>query len=320
MMTELSLNILDVAENSTRAGAGLVRITVDADFSSDRLTISICDDGCGMTKEQVEQVTDPFFTSRTTRKVGLGVPFFKYAAESAGGSFTIASVPGKGTDVTATFVLSHIDRMPLGDISSTIHTLIVYHPDTDFVYTYRYNKKSFTLDTRQFREILGDLPFDSPEISTYIMEYLTENKLERSEERRVGTSMQNGGKSMKSLEELKAIRERMQNQVNLRESGTGATRVVVGMATCGIASGARPVLTTLSNLVQEKGLTGKVIVTQTGCIGLCQYEPIVEVMEPGKEKVTYIKMNPEKAAEVVERHLIGGHPVEKYTLNSADIK
>lgn len=178
MRTELSLNILDVAENSTRAGAGLVRITVDADFSSDRLTISICDDGCGMTKEQVEQVTDPFFTSRTTRKVGLGVPFFKYAAESAGGSFTIASVPGKGTDVTATFVLSHIDRMPLGDISSTIHTLIVYHPDTDFVYTYRYNKKSFTLDTRQFREILGDLPFDSPEISTYIMEYLTENKLE----------------------------------------------------------------------------------------------------------------------------------------------
>ena len=132
--------------------------------------------------------------------------------------------------------------------------------------------------------------------------------------------MQNGGKSMKSLEELKAIRERMQNQVNLRESGTGATRVVVGMATCGIASGARPVLTTLSNLVQEKGLTGKVIVTQTGCIGLCQYEPIVEGMEPGKEKVTYIKMNPEKAAEVVERHLIGGHPVEKYTLNSADIK
>ncbi len=79
---------------------------------------------------------------------------------------------------------------------------------------------------------------------------------------------------MKSLEELKAIRERMQNQVNLRESGTGATRVVVGMATCGIASGARPVLTTLSNLVQEKGLTGKVIVTQTGCIGLCQYEPL----------------------------------------------
>ena len=125
---------------------------------------------------------------------------------------------------------------------------------------------------------------------------------------------------MKSLEELKAIRERMQNQVQMREGGHSLTRVVVGKATCGIASGARPVLTALSDLVQEKGLTNKVTVTQTGCIGLCQYEPIVEVMEPGKEKITYIKMTPEKAAEVVERHLIGGHPVEKYTLNSADLK
>jgi len=125
---------------------------------------------------------------------------------------------------------------------------------------------------------------------------------------------------MKSLEELKAIRERMQSQVNMRDGGHTATRVVVGMATCGIASGARPVLTALSSLVQEKGLVGKVTVTQTGCIGLCQYEPIVEVMEPGKEKITYIKMTPEKAAEVVERHLIGGHPVENYTLNAADIK
>ena len=125
---------------------------------------------------------------------------------------------------------------------------------------------------------------------------------------------------MKSLEELRAIRERVQNQVEMRAEDHAHTRVVVGMATCGIASGARPVLTTLSNLVQEKNLTDKVAVTQTGCIGLCQYEPIVEVMEPGQPKITYIKMNPEKAAEVVERHLIGGHVVEAYTLNSADIK
>lgn len=125
---------------------------------------------------------------------------------------------------------------------------------------------------------------------------------------------------MKSLEELRAIRQRMQNQVDMRSENHSQTRVVVGMATCGIASGARPVLTALSSLVQEKGLTDRVSVTQTGCIGLCQYEPIVEIMEPGKQKVTYIKMNPEKAAEIVERHLIGGHVVEAYTLNSADIK
>ena len=125
---------------------------------------------------------------------------------------------------------------------------------------------------------------------------------------------------MKSLEELKAIRNKMQGQVGLRAEAHNHTRVVVGMATCGIASGARPVLNTLSNLVQEKGLTDKVAVTQTGCIGLCQHEPIVEVTEPGKQKITYIKMNPDKAAEIVERHLIGGHVVEEYTLNSADIK
>lgn len=177
-MTEISLNILDVAENSTRAGASLVTITVSADTAADRLTVIIDDDGCGMTEEQVAHVTDPFFTTRTTRKVGLGVPFFKYAAESTGGSFTIQSQPGVGTTVTAVFVLSHIDRMPLGDISSTIHTLVVYHPDTDFRYIYEYDGKSFTLDTREFREILGDVPFDTPEISSYIMEYLTENKLE----------------------------------------------------------------------------------------------------------------------------------------------
>ena len=125
---------------------------------------------------------------------------------------------------------------------------------------------------------------------------------------------------MKSLAELKAIRERVQSQVGMRAEDHNHTRVVVGMATCGIASGARPVLTKLSSLVQEKNLTDKISVTQTGCIGLCQYEPIVEVMEPGKQKITYIKMTPEKAEEVLERHLIGGHIVEEYTLSGADIK
>ena len=124
---------------------------------------------------------------------------------------------------------------------------------------------------------------------------------------------------MKSLEELKAIREKMQNQVGLRSEGEEHTRVVVGMATCGIASGARPVLTALSDAVMQKGLK-HVTVTQTGCIGLCQYEPIVEIMEPGKEKVTYVKMTPEKAMEVVDQHLIRGTVVDKYTLNSVDIK
>jgi NADP-reducing hydrogenase subunit HndB len=118
---------------------------------------------------------------------------------------------------------------------------------------------------------------------------------------------------MKSLEELKAIREKMQGQIGIRNESSTQTRVIVGMATCGIASGARPVLTALSDAVQTKGLTN-VAVTQTGCIGLCQYEPIVEVLEPGKDKVTYVKMTPEKALEVVEQHLIRGQVIQNYTI------
>ena len=123
---------------------------------------------------------------------------------------------------------------------------------------------------------------------------------------------------MKSLEELRAIRERMQGQVGMRSADAEQTRVVVGMATCGIASGARPVLNTLAQLVQERGLKD-VLVTQTGCIGLCQYEPIVEVFTPGKEKVTYVKMTPEKAKEVVEQHLERGLIVKKYTLQNVNL-
>ena len=120
---------------------------------------------------------------------------------------------------------------------------------------------------------------------------------------------------MKSLEELKAIRDKMQGSVTLRNESEASTRVVVGMATCGIASGARPVLTTLSDAVANKQVKD-VAVTQTGCIGLCQYEPIVEVFQPGKEKVTYVKMTPEKALEVVDKHLIGGNVITEYTIGA----
>lgn len=120
---------------------------------------------------------------------------------------------------------------------------------------------------------------------------------------------------MKSLEELKAIRERMQDALTLRNEAEATTRVVVGMATCGIASGARPVLNALSEAVMKKGLSN-VMVTQTGCIGLCQFEPIVEVLEAGKDKVTYVKMTPEKALEVVERHLIRGQIIDEYTIKN----
>ena len=178
MMTELSLNVLDVANNSVRAGASLIVIKITIDTKSDALTISIEDNGKGMTPEQVKQVEDPFFTTRTTRKVGLGVPFFKLVAEASGGSFSITSTLGKGTTVLASFGYSNIDRMPLGDISSTIHTLITFNLNIDFVYAYRVDEREFILDTREFREIIGDVPLNSKEVSSYIKEYLEENKKE----------------------------------------------------------------------------------------------------------------------------------------------
>lgn len=120
---------------------------------------------------------------------------------------------------------------------------------------------------------------------------------------------------MKSLAELAAIREKMQNKVVIRE-GMGTTRVVVGMATCGIAAGARPVLSAFVEGVNANGLTDKVAVTQTGCIGICQYEPVVEIFEEGKEKVTYVKLDAAKAADIVEKHLKGGKVVEEYTIGA----
>ncbi|MBQ9229191.1 MAG: (2Fe-2S) ferredoxin domain-containing protein [Eubacterium sp.] len=124
---------------------------------------------------------------------------------------------------------------------------------------------------------------------------------------------------MKSLAELQAIKDRMKDKVVLRE-GTGDIRVVVGMATCGIAAGARPVLNAFVEEVNNAGLSDKVTVSQTGCIGICQFEPVVEVFEAGKEKVTYVKMTAEKAKEVVEAHLVGGKVLTDYTISNDDLK
>lgn len=177
-MPEISLNILDVAQNSIRAGAKLIEITITANTQKDLLSITIEDNGCGMTKEQVSLVSDPFYTTRTTRKVGLGIPFFQYAANATGGDFHIQSTVNVGTKVIANFKLSHIDRMPLGDMTSTIHTLITMNTGIDFLYQYTLDERSFTLDTREFRDVLGDVPFDNFDVSNYIKAFLSENKAE----------------------------------------------------------------------------------------------------------------------------------------------
>ena len=174
-MTELSLNVLDVAQNSVKAKASLIEIGVLIDSTSDRLTVTIKDNGCGMNEETLKKVTDPFFTTRTTRKVGLGVSFFKLAAEITGGSFDITSAVGTGTEVKAVFVLSSIDRMPLGDMPSTIETLVVYNTDIDFIYTYGVDEENFVLSTAEMKEVLGGIPLNNPEVASYIRDFLREN-------------------------------------------------------------------------------------------------------------------------------------------------
>lgn len=142
-MRELSLNVLDIAQNSITAGAALIRIEVLENTQAHTLTVGIYDDGCGMTEEQVKSVLDPFYTTRTTRKVGMGVPLFKMAAEQTGGSFTVSSKVGIGTNVQAVFKTDSVDFTPLGDMASTVTTLISMNTDREFLYRRGLDGKDF---------------------------------------------------------------------------------------------------------------------------------------------------------------------------------
>ena len=173
-MRELSLNVLDIAQNSISAGADVVEITVEESTADSRLMIIIGDNGCGMDEETVKSVMDPFYTTRTTRKVGMGVPLFKMAAEMTGGSLEIESSLGKGTQVKTVFCTDHVDFTPLGDIESTIVTLITMNADINFIYTLKVDGREFRLSTQQLKEILGDVPLDMPEVVMWLKEYLNE--------------------------------------------------------------------------------------------------------------------------------------------------
>ena len=175
-MRELSLNILDIAQNSLSAGAGLVTLTVDEDSGADSLTLRVEDDGRGMDADTLQRVRDPFYTTRTTRKVGMGIPLFRMAAEMTGGSLDIVSEPGKGTAETASFSLSHIDRMPLGDMVGTVTALIRLNPGVDFVYRHTVDGRSFEMDTRELRAQLGDVPLSEPDVMEWIDGYLREQE------------------------------------------------------------------------------------------------------------------------------------------------
>lgn len=177
-MQELSLNILDIVQNSIKAKASLIEISIEKNTSDKTMLICIKDDGCGMTKEQVEKVIDPFYTTRTTRKVGLGVPFFKMSAIMTGGDFSIESEVGKGTVIKAKYNYENIDMMPIGDMAATMLSLVSVNPDNDFVYLYGIDDQSFVMDTREIKEILEGVAVNSNEVLIFIKEFINENQQE----------------------------------------------------------------------------------------------------------------------------------------------
>jgi hypothetical protein len=161
---DLSLHILDIVENSLAAGAQRIVIRVEENLSADRMVLEIMDDGCGMDEEMAQKALDPFFTTKTVRRVGLGLPLLAEACRMSGGELCLQSSPGKGTTVRATFQGSHIDRKPLGSMTDTLMTLIIGHPEVELIYEHRKDGRVFSLDTREIKSDLGEIPLNAPEV------------------------------------------------------------------------------------------------------------------------------------------------------------
>ncbi len=167
-MEDLSLHILDVAENSITAEAGRIEVKVVEDTKANLLTVEINDNGKGMSQELLDNACDPFYTTRTTRKVGLGIPLLAQSARESNGDISVQSTPGEGTSIKASFQYDHIDRRPLGNIGETMVILIMSNPDIDFLFEHRKNDDVYTLDTSEMKEELEGIPINNPEVIKYI--------------------------------------------------------------------------------------------------------------------------------------------------------
>lgn len=178
MMAELCLHIIDLAENSVRAGAQTITIGLARSTPLDKLELTITDDGCGMDEETAIRVQDPFFTTKGGKKVGLGIPLLKAAAEMTNGTFQLTSSLGKGTTIQAAFQLSHIDTPPVGALSDTLFTLLVAHEGVNFAFQIISDEREFTLSTPVIREQVGDMPLTHPDILAFLRPYISENVAE----------------------------------------------------------------------------------------------------------------------------------------------
>ena len=173
-MKEISLHILDIVQNSVKAEAKNILIEIEESLEKDRLSIKIADDGCGMSEEFLKRVRDPFTTTRTTRKAGMGISLLEAAANQTGGELSITSKLGEGTTLEVWFVLSSIDRAPLGDMAETMVTIISGAPDIDYIYRHRTDKDEFELNTSELRAMLGEVSLSEPEILNWIEGYINE--------------------------------------------------------------------------------------------------------------------------------------------------
>lgn len=174
-MKDIALHILDIAQNSIAAGANLIEISVDEAIEQNMIGITIKDNGKGMTAEMLQQVTDPYVTSRKTRKVGMGLPLLKHSAEQCGGTLKIFSEPGQGAEVQAFFSASHIDLPPWGDMAGVIILLVTANPHLDFLYFHRSKKDEYTFDTREIKAALEGVPIEEPQVRKFLKDMIEEN-------------------------------------------------------------------------------------------------------------------------------------------------
>jgi anti-sigma regulatory factor (Ser/Thr protein kinase) len=174
-MKDLALHILDILQNSVTAGSTLIKLQIDENPDEDKYLLKFTDNGKGMDAGMAQQVTDPFYTTRTTRKVGLGLPLLKQNAERTGGNMKIYSLPGKGTRVEVGFGFKHIDRLPTGDIAGTIALTVSSYPEIDFIYTHNTPSGTFIFDTIEIKETLENLPISNPKVITFMKNLIREN-------------------------------------------------------------------------------------------------------------------------------------------------
>jgi anti-sigma regulatory factor (Ser/Thr protein kinase) len=171
-MNDISLHILDLLQNSVTAGASEICLRVAEDLPEDTLKLVIEDNGKGMSREVLAKVTDPFYTSRTTRRVGMGIPLFMQTVKESGGEISIESEEGRGTKLTAVMIHSHIDRPPLGDVANVLVLTMASNPSVHFIFSYIYNKDEFLFDSAEVFEILGDIPINTPQVIKFLNEYI----------------------------------------------------------------------------------------------------------------------------------------------------